>query len=776
MKEFGRTEAPHIPGFPGIKLQRIPCCNKYRSNQHREEAKNDEIPIKFDREEEEKHTAKIKKKIEDKGKFSEYITRVFPCNNGSFGHLHEDLNSIFFQDKDDIYKSKKAFVRKGTIQNLNYPSFLEAFIDCVIHQQTGIVDKNQGKINFVKMIIDTIKYSKDNFYYLADGKCINYFKKSFLDIQDNEWQQFMELTKNIKIFKKLNLVLKSGDYKNSFKTFFDSIETIKLQKDFLCEFEYEMAKINYINYLQEKNEFVDDFFVIPLLNFIFPNFIIVVFENVNGRIQVKNNMENLPIYDNDIHTFLFIYKEGEIYEPIIYLDLSTKSISRYTDFTYNNLIKYLETDFTNFFYNKISEESEILSFPIYDESLDTIFSKKIISKPNCHFLIDNDNKINFIVEEQATKIKILPINLSNDKIKSYDIPIKNIFPDNIFFTQAEKIISVINKNLKKDYNIRKFCEENNIKDFCNILGVSVIENNKKQYIKNIIIQTLGNKISYIPVKPTEYEGQYEILFHYDLEDVDNSLFIEKSLHKDDRLAYIFYENLKQDITNKIHNKLYDNIQEDKIVIKKKIKTEESLVIDAYQKFIFTDKTSITKQKNNKYIDYDIYGKILSYKNLDETYNEVTIEISLLDDLFSSLKSYYTNYSKKRILFDNQKLQKIYSDIISDKELFQGIPLDKLEDLQQTILIKFIDLIVINNITTNEQMEEMLLEKIDLTKLYYCEKPNDYFFTKSQYLNDILYEKIFKFKSKYVTYYETPFDTKMIMTTIKGISNSIKNFL
>ena len=34
------------------------------------------------------------------------------------------------------------------------------------------------------------------------------------------------------------------------------------------------------------------------------------------------------------------------------------------------------------------------------------------------------------------------------------------------------------------------------------------------------------------------------------------------------------------------------------------------------------------------------------------------------------------------------------------KLFQGIPLDKLEDLQQTILIKFIDLIVINNITTN----------------------------------------------------------------------------
>ena len=53
-------------------------------------------------------------------------------------------------------------------------------------------------------------------------------------------------------------------------------------------------------------------------------------------------------------------------------------------------------------------------------------------------------------------IKILPINLSNDKIKSYDIPIKNIFPDNIFFTQAEKIlalsIKISKKIIKKNLN------------------------------------------------------------------------------------------------------------------------------------------------------------------------------------------------------------------------------------------------------------------------------------------------------------------------------------
>ena len=44
------------------------------------------------------------------------------------------------------------------------------------------------------------------------------------------------------------------------------------------------------------------------------------------------------------------------------------------------------------------------------------------------------------------------------------------------------------------------------------------------------------------------------------------------------------------------------------------------------------------------------------------------------------------------------------------------------------------------------MEETLLEKIDLTKLYYCEKLNDYFFTKSQYLNDNFYKKYLNLKA------------------------------
>ena len=115
-----------------------------------------------------------------------------------------------------------------------------------------------------------------------------------------------------------------------------------------------MAKIIYINYLQEKMNLLMTCRY-SIIEFIFPNFSLMRFlKMLMISIQVKNNMENLPIYDNDIHTFLFIYK-GEIYEPIIYLDLSTKSIARYTDFTYNNLIKYLETDFTVSFIINTSE-------------------------------------------------------------------------------------------------------------------------------------------------------------------------------------------------------------------------------------------------------------------------------------------------------------------------------------------------------------------------------------------------------------------------------------
>ena len=68
----------------------------------------------------------------------------------------------------------------------------------------------------------------------------------------------------------------------------------------------------------------------------------------------------------------------------------------------------------------------------------------------------------------------------------------------------------------------------------------------------------------------------------------------------------------------------------------------------------------------------------------------------------------------------------------------------------------------------ENLEEILIEKIDVSKILYCEKTNDLLFTKSQYLNDILYDDIFKFKSNYIRKIYQPLDTKMIITSIYDI--------
>ena len=48
----------------------------------------------------------------------------------------------------------------------------------------------------------------------------------------------------------------------------------------------------------------------------------------------------------------------------------------------------------------------------------------------------------------------------------------------------------------------------------------------------------------------------------------------------------------------------------------------------------------------------------------------------------------------------------------------------------------------NDITDIEILEDILTEKIDVSKILYCEKTNDLLFTKSQYLNDMYFMKIF----------------------------------
>ena len=71
------------------------------------------------------------------------------------------------------------------------------------------------------------------FYFLANGECVDKFKKSYNDIQDYEWIQFRKDLRDKEIFSKLYTELrkpKVDTFKNTFKKWFDSIKDLKEKK------------------------------------------------------------------------------------------------------------------------------------------------------------------------------------------------------------------------------------------------------------------------------------------------------------------------------------------------------------------------------------------------------------------------------------------------------------------------------------------------------------------------------------------------------------------
>ena len=122
---------PEIPGYPGIKIKYIPCCDTYTTkdkydklNDHKNIFKDEDAQGKNQKEKSEKDP-------------TYHITKGFPCSPEGFGYLHDEINTLFFQDEDKIQTNQKGFLRKGIKLNDEIPSFISAFL---IH--INIVQKN----------------------------------------------------------------------------------------------------------------------------------------------------------------------------------------------------------------------------------------------------------------------------------------------------------------------------------------------------------------------------------------------------------------------------------------------------------------------------------------------------------------------------------------------------------------------------------------------------------------------------------------------------------
>ena len=114
-----------------------------------------------------------------------------------------------------------------------------------------------------------------------------------------------------------------------------------------------------------------------------------------------------------IKYFSFIYKEGEFYEPIIYLDQTEKDKTNKisSNFTFDNLKKLLNIpSLDSFIYRYLSQNMNYLD-DSNDFILDIILND--IKSDKYHFIVNNDNKISYIIDENNSKIIPLNVDFTN---------------------------------------------------------------------------------------------------------------------------------------------------------------------------------------------------------------------------------------------------------------------------------------------------------------------------------------------------------------------------
>ena len=768
------------------------------------------------------------------------IADLTPSNINKFAHIHLKLQNLFGFE-NEFYDNRDhlgGFIKFGVQQDNN----------SLINVLSNFYFKENNEKNFKKNILEkslTDENSLLTFMKCGDGNIVQLFKSSkynindieyflnYIDDEKNTTDQLSKINIKNKVYKSikkyfenykrdLHAVQGKSDFdRNKYTTRFKG-EIYKADININIKFIYDLiiSKNNFLKYLNS-DEIKDYKYILPLMAEIKKDHIYILFENNDDSINIRLPLNTYDIY-NDKSIFNFIYKVGDIYEPIYYF----KNIKPMAN---GNMECDIEKNMHS--YGKINEYIgnilDSISAPIieiYIEnnkyfSFDTLIPQLEEGNEATKLLVDSYCKVSHVITKKGYIYPVIPSKIPA-KIKSkivggfkliYSFPTRPTFKQFLEYSLQPVI--------KKKFKIKGFI----LNDKNNIINI-VFKNN-----------------TYIPIEDERYDKTNEnmrrlpILGYKDLFIIDKDL---QNFTQEEDKRYLY--NTDNDYLNYITNLTIQNII---YYIKKHFKTDDyytshtryeedvEYVFELKPKYINSKKVDIIEE-NTDLIDYfydenKFKGTVVRVKpglEVDGTkLSKLKIKKTLLNELYLILNNgIHTNFDKQTNIFkfltDPQKggklsiideiiiklpdgeyeKHKLNNDlaICSENEDDCQYPCsasgkcklyvkesdiyDKDKSLINKIIYKFIELLLIHK--NIDKISSILQDNINLNDLYKTAKNDEVFFNYMQYQNKYI-DELFKSESKFIrninfydrenTYLNQSQDSKPNKSIIKGIPNIIK---
>ena len=314
---------------------KLPCCFNYKEGE--------EISKKVD---------KVNLKIDN----NLYITKsLAACNFNKFSHIHPKLQRLFNHHPDQLRKRInepfKEFNEKipDIHGKFNRPSrFFGGFIrygveqgcNALFNTLSNLEHKNNKSSSYEKTMLsikDFISKGNEsllNYMKLGDGNIVQLFKSekyisSDIDYFIDNFDTFEDSLKYINMskdtIKSIKTELNELNISKSSKINIDETYIIifkSIIKNYNIKLFYDIiiSRKNYIKYI-ESDEIKDYKYIIPLVSALYPNKVYIIFENIDDIINIKlpYNSYNLNEENKNERIFNFIYKSGDVYEPIYHI-------------------------------------------------------------------------------------------------------------------------------------------------------------------------------------------------------------------------------------------------------------------------------------------------------------------------------------------------------------------------------------------------------------------------------------------------------------------------
>ena len=642
------------------------------------------------------------KQLVRRHKDSKYITNSFPCNLGSYGHIHPIIKQLVHQDVGFPLISSEnnvGLVRKGIKRgsDIGDHSFLDSLQE--------ILSENNSSVNKLRDNIISDLESIPDIYSIGGGSFINKFKQNYDEIKDDKkYLDYIGSQLGLGMKKNDELLHIKSKYKDELKRIKSKGEKISIlfekddAKHLVQHVIHKYTSIEQFDeYLKDDNEIILDQYVIPVLLEIskiksktfgspIPNLSIVVFEGNSEDVIISPPVGGFP---TKADSMILLYKErGHLYEPILYrrFDKHIGIITQYSsvfddqNVHMDNIVTTIQ-DKINEYNNDISPSDQLMDL----SELTNLMN--MYDLPIHNYIYDNYNKIIHVITDDNVLIPVRPSPIGNLKNCIY-------YPElsESKYPSYNDVIDTL-KFIDKHSTFKKYLID---------AGLSVVE--RGHGLLNLEInEIILHSGHYIPVIKEKYTKQKHKLNIYSINSyrqIDNSLYVTNQSN-DNRYISSIRSDYKKNITELLFQKVYLLIKENKSLV-----------------------DSLHKIKHH----------------------EIKLRCHKAEEMYSIITKFLgTTNSNKVVILKNELYDISLPDEEKDKLIIRNIDSLTSDIIYEKLLRLFIELFIIYD---EQDYDRFLQLDCSLTKIKQLLKHGEILFTYSDIINENYIEHFIRY-SQYI---------------------------